>query len=257
MTHWKPLSDTSVAMRRAALLERARQYFSDQGLLAVDTPALGSYAVTDPNIENLRVRTRPGKDSYLQTSPEIYMKRLLASGFPDIYSICRVFRDGESGQRHLPEFTMAEWYRIVNSISTPSSRTASRFMGAHAWAGRHSVQMTPLTVLHYRDCVPGVRWHRRRCVLRQHRGSRQSRVRRMTSAFACGRLQMTRNAALDLIMSNGCCAQTAARPADRRPTISSRTRRRWPDSEPERQQGCRPVRGLLPESWSWRTATSN
>lgn len=112
MSDWTPLSDQSVAMRRAALIERAREYFSDQGVLAVDTPALGRYAISDPNIENLRVHTRPGKDSYLQTSPEIYMKRLLASGYPDIYSICRVFRDGESGARHLPEFTMAEWYRI-------------------------------------------------------------------------------------------------------------------------------------------------
>ncbi|NIL95402.1 MAG: EF-P lysine aminoacylase GenX [Woeseiaceae bacterium] len=112
MSNWKPLSDTSVAMRRAALIERARQYFSDQGLLAVDTPALGRYAISDPNIESLRVRAKPGKDSFLQTSPEFYMKRLLASGYPDIYSISRVFRDGESGRRHLPEFTMAEWYRL-------------------------------------------------------------------------------------------------------------------------------------------------
>lgn len=112
MTDWKPLSDTRVAMRRAALLERARQYFSDQGVLAVDTPALVRYPTSDPNIENLGVRSKPGKDSYLGTSPEVYMKRLLASGYPDVYSICRVFRDGESGARHLPEFTMAEWYRL-------------------------------------------------------------------------------------------------------------------------------------------------
>jgi len=112
MTDWKSLSDKSVAMRRAAILERARQYFSDQGLLSVDTPALMSYPSSDPNIENIGVRSKPGKDSYLHTSPEAYMKRLLAGGFPDIYSICRVFRDGESGARHLPEFTMAEWYRL-------------------------------------------------------------------------------------------------------------------------------------------------
>lgn len=99
-------------MRRAAMLERARQYFSDQGLLSVDTPALSRYATSDRNIENLGVRSQPGKDSFLQTSPEPYMKRLLASGYPDIYSICRVFRDGESGKRHLPEFTMLEWYRL-------------------------------------------------------------------------------------------------------------------------------------------------
>jgi lysyl-tRNA synthetase class 2 len=70
------------------------------------------YPTSDPNIENLGVRSKPGKDSWLGTSPEIYMKRLLSSGYPDIYSICRVFRDGESGARHLSEFTMAEWYRL-------------------------------------------------------------------------------------------------------------------------------------------------
>jgi elongation factor P--(R)-beta-lysine ligase len=112
MADWKPLSDSSVALRRAALLERARQYFSDQGLLSVDTPALMRHPSSDPNIDNIGVRSKPGKDSYLHTSPEAYMKRLLASGYPDIYSICRVFRDGETGARHLPEFTMAEWYRL-------------------------------------------------------------------------------------------------------------------------------------------------
>jgi len=112
VSDWKPLSDTRVAMRRAAMLDRAREYFSEQGLLSVDTPALSRYATSDRNIENLGVRSKPGKDSFLQTSPETYMKRLLASGYPNIYSICRVFRDGESGKRHLPEFTMAEWYRL-------------------------------------------------------------------------------------------------------------------------------------------------
>jgi lysyl-tRNA synthetase class 2 len=112
MSGWKPLTDTRVAMRRAAMLERAREYFSGQGVLAVDTPALCSYPTSDPNIENLGVRSRPGKDGYLHTSPEVYMKRLLAAGYPDIYSICRVFRDGEAGKQHLPEFTMAEWYRL-------------------------------------------------------------------------------------------------------------------------------------------------
>ncbi|MDJ0812137.1 MAG: EF-P lysine aminoacylase EpmA [Woeseiaceae bacterium] len=112
MSGWKPLTDMRVAMRRAAMLERARDYFSDQGLLAVDTPALCRYPTSDPNIENLGLRGKPGKDGYLQTSPEVYMKRLLAAGYPDIYSICRVFRGGEAGKRHLPEFTMAEWYRL-------------------------------------------------------------------------------------------------------------------------------------------------
>jgi lysyl-tRNA synthetase class 2 len=112
MSGWKPLTDSRVAMRRAAMLDRARQYFSDQGVLAVDTPALCRHPTSDPNIESLCVRSAPGKDGFLQTSPEAYMKRLLAAGYPNIYSICRVFRSGETGRRHLPEFTMTEWYRL-------------------------------------------------------------------------------------------------------------------------------------------------
>ena len=76
--------------------------------MAVDTPALGAAAPTDPSIEPLSVA---GNELHLHSSPEFAMKRLLAGGYPDIYSICRVFRDGEQGRRHLPEFTMIEWYR--------------------------------------------------------------------------------------------------------------------------------------------------
>jgi len=93
------------------MLERARSFFRMRGVLAVDTPALSPFAGSDPNIDSLAVHSQFGNDRYLHTSPEFCMKRLLAAGYPDIYSICRVYRDGESGMRHMPEFTMVEWYR--------------------------------------------------------------------------------------------------------------------------------------------------
>jgi len=112
VTGWRPASDAASARRRAALLARARDYFAERDVLAVDTPALSPAAASDPNIESLEVRFLDGRVRYLHTSPEFCMKRLLAAGYPDIYSIARVFRDGEAGSRHSAEFTLLEWYRL-------------------------------------------------------------------------------------------------------------------------------------------------
>jgi lysyl-tRNA synthetase class 2 len=96
------------------MLKRAREYFEKRNVLEVDTPALSRFAVSDPHIESIEVdlRLAPGQDWFLQTSPEYFMKRLLAAGYPDIYEICKVFRDSEDGRHHQPEFTLVEWYRL-------------------------------------------------------------------------------------------------------------------------------------------------
>ena len=112
MSNWRPSGGPAAARSREAMMQRARTYFVAQDVLAVDTPALGPYAVTDTNIESLVVSAGNSHECYLHTSHEFCMKRLLAAGYPDIYSICRVFRDGEAGRYHLPEFTMVEWYRL-------------------------------------------------------------------------------------------------------------------------------------------------
>lgn len=93
---------------------RARSFFEERQILEVDTPILSRFAVSDPHIESITVELQhdPGRSWFLQTSPEFCMKRLLSAGYPDIYEICKVFRDGESGRYHQPEFTMVEWYRL-------------------------------------------------------------------------------------------------------------------------------------------------
>lgn len=112
MLGWKSCSSADVAVRRSEMLTRIRHYFAAENVLEVDTPALSRSAVSDAQIESLEVRSNlTSSPLYLHTSPEFFMKRLLADGYPDIFSICRVFRDGELGRSHQPEFTMLEWYR--------------------------------------------------------------------------------------------------------------------------------------------------
>jgi len=100
------------------MLAAARGFFDRRGILEVDTPALSRAAASDPHIDSIRAQLdlRPEEDFYLRTSPELAMKRLLCAGYPDIYEIARVFRDGEAGPRHQPEFTLIEWYRLGFSL---------------------------------------------------------------------------------------------------------------------------------------------
>lgn len=110
MSHWKPNTDLDVLKCRAALLQAARLFFSENNTLEVDTPTLSQSTVTDPNIESFTTQFNNTR-YYLHTSPEFPMKRLLAAGSGAIYQICKVFRQGEAGRNHNPEFTMIEWYQ--------------------------------------------------------------------------------------------------------------------------------------------------
>lgn len=108
------MGSLQVLRQRAAVLAAIRTFFSERGVLEVETPALSPSGVTDPALENVtaHLRSLGGAPQYLHTSPEFAMKRLLAAGSGDIYQLCRVFRDDELGRWHQPEFTLLEWYRV-------------------------------------------------------------------------------------------------------------------------------------------------
>jgi len=92
--------------KRARILQQVRAFFIGRGLLEVETPQRIPANAPEPYIDAVTA------DGWvLHTSPELAMKRLLAAGFPDLFQLCRVWRDSERGARHLPEFTLLEWYR--------------------------------------------------------------------------------------------------------------------------------------------------
>jgi lysyl-tRNA synthetase class 2 len=97
---------------RARLYEFIRSFFRERNVLEVETPILSAGANTDLNIQSFSTRFRGKDERWLRTSSEFAQKRLLTAGIGDCYELGRVFRDGEAGRRHNPEFTMLEWYRV-------------------------------------------------------------------------------------------------------------------------------------------------
>ena len=102
-------------MARSAITKAVRAWFEEQGFAEAETGILqispgNETHLHAPRTELIRADgTRATR--YLRTSPEFAAKKLLAAGEEKIFEFARVFRDRESGDLHLPEFTMLEWYR--------------------------------------------------------------------------------------------------------------------------------------------------
>lgn len=90
-----------------------RSHLDEQGFIEVDTPYLLEANTPDPFIDPVYAITHSDGDQrwQLHTSPELWLKKVIALGLPRIYEMARVFRDDPLGPNHLREFTMLEWYR--------------------------------------------------------------------------------------------------------------------------------------------------
>lgn len=100
-------------IERARIVQSIRAFFIEQGYLEVETPLR-----IPVNAPELHIDAVASGDWDLQTSPELAMKRLLAAGYEKIFQLTRCWRDQERGQKHLPEFTMLEWYRADSDYLT-------------------------------------------------------------------------------------------------------------------------------------------
>ncbi len=117
MSAERPIVPLDALRLRARLYAMIRAFFAEREVLEVETPILSVAGNTDPNIHSFSLEFSGRTDGaprtrWLRTSPEFPLKRLLAAGVGDCYELGRVFRDGEAGGGHNPEFTMLEWYRV-------------------------------------------------------------------------------------------------------------------------------------------------
>jgi elongation factor P--(R)-beta-lysine ligase len=145
---------------RSRILGAVRAFFAAEGFAEVDTPALQVSPGLEPHLRAFAVELHEPSAAavprYLHTSPEFAMKKLLAAGMPRIWQLAHVFRDGERGPTHHPEFSMLEWYRagagwrelipdcvgILRAAQTAAGGEALTWRGHRADARRPWVEIT-------------------------------------------------------------------------------------------------------------------
>ena len=188
--------------RQAALRMRARlnalirEFFAQRGVAEVETPILSGASNTEPNIEGFGTVFTGSvgagrRERFLRTSPEYPLKRLLAAGFGDCYELGRVFRNGEAGSSHNPEFTMLEWYRVGFDHRRLMLECAQFVRAALALVGRDA----EVTVTSYRD------WFRQDLGMDPFTAD-DSALREPLAAFRIDPEGLTRDDWLDLLVTH-------------------------------------------------------
>jgi len=104
--NWALVRKKNKLATRARIIQSIRAFFVSHYFLEVETPHQIPANAPEPHIDAIA-----SGESWLHTSPELAMKRLLAADYGNIFQICRVWRAQERGRKHLPEFSLLEWYR--------------------------------------------------------------------------------------------------------------------------------------------------
>ena len=193
---WRPSAGFAALHLRAALNARIRGFFAERDVTEVETPVLSVAGNTDPNLAAFPLHFSGRTDGaprtrWLRTSPEYPLKRLLAAGFGDCYELGRVFRDGEAGGRHNPEFTMLEWYRLGYDHRALIHETAALVSAALALVGRTAT----VVEVGYHDL------YRQRLGVDPHTAG-EDELRRALGNVVIDPVGLTRDDWLDLLMTH-------------------------------------------------------
>ena len=119
--------DYEIWLLRAQLNRCIRAFFDNDNFIEVETPILSPKLIPEPtiNIFETRQKYQDGgyRSLYITPSPEIWMKRIVASGLPRVFQFAHSFRNiEEQGPFHSHEFTMLEWYATDDSYIEALSR---------------------------------------------------------------------------------------------------------------------------------------
>ena len=121
MTTWRKIRDNPKLWRRyfvrETVLREIRKFFVDQAFHEIETPLLVGSLPPESYLDVFETTalSRTGKRirAFLPTSPEPYLKKLLAAGVGNCFAITKSFRNSEDmSETHVHEFTILEWYRI-------------------------------------------------------------------------------------------------------------------------------------------------
>ncbi len=113
------MEKVQILKKRAQIIRALRNFFENRDFLEISTPLLVPNPGLEPHLEYFETEFRthfdkkvPTRRLFLPTSPEYHLKRALGEwSLPKIFEITKSFRNGETGTKHEPEFSMVEWYR--------------------------------------------------------------------------------------------------------------------------------------------------
>jgi lysyl-tRNA synthetase class 2 len=144
--NWALARRKTALRQRARIIQKTRQFLSERGYLEVETP----HRIPAPVPES-HINAVPSGKWFLHPSPEICMKRMLAAGYEKIFQISRCWREGERGGRHIPEFTLLEWYRTGDEYlslmeeceALIQTHAVDLGMGRSITYQEHTISLTP------------------------------------------------------------------------------------------------------------------